>query len=81
MRGSTPGAPLRTLADLQPGTYNVQAALNACETLRRADRRDSLPLRLSRKASETVQILSSLSKWTARYAIIGDCEVLLPKKR
>src|SRR5712671_1188812 len=37
MRGSTPGAPLRTLADLPPGTYNVQAVLNIYETFRRAD--------------------------------------------
>jgi hypothetical protein len=37
MRGSTPGAPLRTLADLPPGTYNVQAVLNVYETFRRAD--------------------------------------------
>ena len=37
MRGATPGAPLRTLADLPPGTYNVQAVLNVYETFRRAD--------------------------------------------
>src|SRR4051794_17262049 len=35
MRGSTPGAPLRTLADLPPGTYNIQAVLNVYETFRR----------------------------------------------
>jgi enterochelin esterase-like enzyme len=37
MRGSTPGAPLRTLQDLPPGTYNVQAVLNVYETFHRAD--------------------------------------------
>ncbi len=37
MRGETPGAPLRTLADLPPGTYNVQAVLNVYETFHRAD--------------------------------------------
>jgi hypothetical protein len=37
MRGDTPGAPLRRLADLPPGTYNVQAVLNVYETFRRAD--------------------------------------------
>src|SRR5580704_2120826 len=33
----TPGAPLRTLADLPPGAYNVQAVLNVYETFHRAD--------------------------------------------
>src|SRR5215475_12957933 len=28
MSGSTPGSPLRMLADLRPGKYNVQAVLN-----------------------------------------------------
>jgi hypothetical protein len=37
MRGDTPGAPLHSLADLPPGTYNVQAVLNVYETFRRAD--------------------------------------------
>ncbi|MFN7995560.1 MAG: alpha/beta hydrolase-fold protein [Bryobacteraceae bacterium] len=37
MRGNTPGAPLRTLADLPPGKYNVQAVLNIYETFHRAD--------------------------------------------
>src|SRR5690349_22644591 len=37
MRGATPGSPLRTLADLPPGTYNVQAVLNVYETFHRAD--------------------------------------------
>ncbi|HEY2013446.1 MAG TPA: alpha/beta hydrolase-fold protein [Bryobacteraceae bacterium] len=37
MRGTTAGAPLHTLADLPPGTYNVQAVLNVYETFRRAD--------------------------------------------
>jgi hypothetical protein len=34
---TTPGAPLRTLADLPPATYNVQAVLNVYETFHRAD--------------------------------------------
>jgi len=37
MHGDTPGSPLHTLADLPPGTYNVQAVLNVYETFRRAD--------------------------------------------
>lgn len=37
MRGSTPGAPLPTLAGLPAGKYNVQAVLNVYETFRRAD--------------------------------------------
>ncbi len=37
MDGATPGAPLHTLADLPPGTYNVQAVLNVYETFHRAD--------------------------------------------
>ena len=37
MPGGTSGSPLRTLADLPPGTYNVQAVLNVYETFRRAD--------------------------------------------
>ena len=37
MRGGTPGAPLHTLTDLPPGTYNVQAVLNVYETFHRAD--------------------------------------------
>ena len=36
MHGNTPGAPLRTLAELPPGTYNVQAVLNVYETFHRA---------------------------------------------
>jgi hypothetical protein len=37
MGGETAGAPLHTLADLPPGTYNVQAVLNVYETFHRAD--------------------------------------------
>ena len=37
MDGSTPGDPLRTLADLAPGKYTVQAVLNVYETFHRAD--------------------------------------------
>ena len=37
VRGKAMGAPLHTLADLQPGKYNVQAVLNVYETFRRAD--------------------------------------------
>jgi hypothetical protein len=37
MHGDAPGSPLHTLADLPPGTYNVQAVLNVYETFRRAD--------------------------------------------
>jgi enterochelin esterase-like enzyme len=37
LRGSTMGAPLHTLADLPPATYNVQAVLSMYETFRRAD--------------------------------------------
>jgi enterochelin esterase-like enzyme len=37
MPSSTPGAPLRALAELPPGIYNVQAVLNVYETFRRAD--------------------------------------------
>jgi hypothetical protein len=37
MRGGTVGAPLHTLADLPPGSYNVQAVLNVYETFHRAD--------------------------------------------
>lgn len=37
MGPDTPGAPLHTLADLPPGTYNVQAVLNVYETFHRAD--------------------------------------------
>ncbi len=37
LRGNTIGAPLHTMADLQPGKYNVQAVLNVYETFRRAD--------------------------------------------
>ena len=37
MNGSTPGAPLHTLADLPPGTYTIQAVLNVYETFHRAD--------------------------------------------
>src|SRR5262249_43915320 len=37
MGGNTPGAPLKTLNDLPPGTYDVQAVLNVYETFRRAD--------------------------------------------
>jgi len=37
MPGGTSGSPLRTLADLSPGTYNVQAVLNVYETFHRAD--------------------------------------------
>ena len=37
MGADTPGAPLHTLADLPPGTYNVQAVLNVYETFHRAD--------------------------------------------
>jgi enterochelin esterase-like enzyme len=37
MDGSTPGAPLHTLADLPPGAYNVQAVLNIYQTFHRAD--------------------------------------------
>src|SRR5579864_2767017 len=34
---SAPGYPLRSLRDLAPGTYNVQAVLNVYETFHRAD--------------------------------------------
>jgi len=37
MGGDTAGAPLPTLADLPPGTYNFQAVLNVYETFHRAD--------------------------------------------
>src|SRR6516162_9491922 len=37
MNGETPGHPLRTLADLPPGTYQVQAVLNIYTTFHRAD--------------------------------------------
>lgn len=37
MSAETPGDPLRTLADLPIGTYNVQAVLNVYETFHRAD--------------------------------------------
>jgi hypothetical protein len=37
MQSTTPGQPLRTLADLPPGTYSVQAVLNVYETFHRAD--------------------------------------------
>jgi len=37
MSSSTRGWPLRTLADLQPGKYNVQAVFNVYENFRRAD--------------------------------------------
>ena len=37
MEGTAKGAPLPTLADLPPGTYNVQAVLNVYETFHRAD--------------------------------------------
>jgi hypothetical protein len=37
MTADTPGDPLRTLADLRPGTYNVQGVLNVYETFHRAD--------------------------------------------
>jgi enterochelin esterase-like enzyme len=37
MEGATPGAPLRTLADLPPGDYTVQAVLNVYETFHRGD--------------------------------------------
>ena len=37
MGGDTAGAPLHRLADLPPGTYNVQAVLNEYETFHRAD--------------------------------------------
>jgi Putative esterase len=37
MTADTPGDPLRTLADLRPGSYNVQAVLNVYETFHRAD--------------------------------------------
>jgi enterochelin esterase-like enzyme len=37
VRGKAMGAPLHTLADLQPAKYNVQAVLNVYETFRRAD--------------------------------------------
>jgi hypothetical protein len=37
MRGNTQGAPLRSIASLPPGTYNVQAVLNVYETFHRAD--------------------------------------------
>jgi enterochelin esterase-like enzyme len=37
MASTTPGHPLRTLADLPPGTYSVQAVLNVYETFHRAD--------------------------------------------
>src|ERR1035441_4220593 len=37
MGADTAGAPLRTLADLPPGTYNIQAVLNVYETFHRAD--------------------------------------------
>ncbi len=39
MGADTPGAPLHTLADLPPGTYNVQAVLNVYETFHRKDGR------------------------------------------
>jgi hypothetical protein len=35
--GGVAGHPLRSLSDLQPGTYNVQAVLNVYETFHRAD--------------------------------------------
>jgi hypothetical protein len=35
MGADTTGAPLHTLADLPPGTYNVQAVLNVYETFHR----------------------------------------------
>lgn len=37
MSAEAPGDPLRTLADLPIGTYNVQAVLNVYETFHRAD--------------------------------------------
>jgi len=37
MGSDTAGSPLPTLADLPPGTYNVQAVLNVYETFHRAD--------------------------------------------
>jgi Putative esterase len=37
MSAAAPGSPLHTLADLPPGTYNVQAVLNVYDTFRRAD--------------------------------------------
>ena len=37
MRANTPGAPLHTLNDLPPGSYNIQAVLNVYETFHRAD--------------------------------------------
>src|SRR5579884_1201302 len=37
MEAGTAGAPLRTLADLPPGEYTVQAVLNVYETFHRAD--------------------------------------------
>ena len=37
MPASAAGAPLHSLADLPPGTYNVQAVLNVYETFHRAD--------------------------------------------
>jgi hypothetical protein len=37
MGPDTPGAPLHTLADLPPGSYNVQAVLNVYQTFHRAD--------------------------------------------
>ncbi|MCU1232990.1 MAG: hypothetical protein JWP63_957 [Candidatus Solibacter sp.] len=44
----TPGAPLHKLADLPPGTYNVQAVLNVYETFHRKDGRVSGHQRLLR---------------------------------
>ena len=35
--GAVEGAPVRSLGDLPPGTYNVQAVLNVYETFHRAD--------------------------------------------
>jgi hypothetical protein len=39
MGADTPGAPLHTLGDLPPGTYNLQAVLNVYETFHRKDGR------------------------------------------
>jgi hypothetical protein len=37
MAANTPGDPLRTLADLPPGSYSIQAVLNIYKTFHRAD--------------------------------------------